>query len=398
MITLPYIEDYIEVMANLRSLPGSKVGFGSLFAPATAQINLARYDVNIVSSMAQQTSNNTGLTDRQGELAIKLVAKYQRQFAGKGVDVAPSVENPQFRNALRVIDRTRSISLTDNKIVLRFPYESALVNAVTSASKVGAGSFKFDRDKKIWELGLTEHNINWSVVFGQEHQFTISEEIQNLMQLILDCEKTDYKIELVAVNNGIDIVNAEDTLRKYINDNLGGLVPDNFIKLVDYAPVLGYTVHRDIQQCVENEFDPIVSGIMFNKESHVQRTDALSTGEEFIASLLKYSEITGRWPICIYEPDTSFKLKDAMLKHIKEEELLDMSKRVAEVDFTGIKCVYFTKLKRAWAHPVPILVSTNAMLYGNEKQAMLHSAQKIVYYTATTLNREAKTIAGEVIN
>jgi hypothetical protein len=218
------------------------------------------------------------------------------------------------------------------------------------------------------------------------------------MQLILDCEKTDYKIELVAVNNGIDIVNAEDTLRKYINDNLGGLVPDNFIKLVDYAPVLGYTVHRDIQQCVENEFNPIVAGIMFNKESHVQRTDALSTGEEFIASLLKYSEITGRWPICIYEPDTTFKLKDDILKHIKEEELLDVSKRVAEVDFTGIKCVYFTKLKRAWAHPVPILVSTNAMLYGNEKQAMLHSAQKIVYYTATTLNREAKTIAGEVIN
>jgi ribosome biogenesis protein Tsr3 len=84
----------------------------------------------------------------------------------------------------------------------------------------------------------------------------------------------------------------------------------------------------------------------------------------------------------------------------KPEEFLDTTdkKSATEVDMSGIKCVYFNKLKRSWQHPIPILVSTNAMLYGGEKQAMLQSAEKVVYYTATTYDKEATTIAGKIDN
>ena len=65
-----------------------------------------------------------------------------------------------------------------------------------------------------------------------------------------------------------------------------------------------------------------------------------------------------------------------------------------EVDIAGAKCIYFNKLKRSWPHPIPIFVSTNAMLYGAEKQAIIQLAGKVVYYTATVYNQEAKEIGG----
>jgi len=38
------------------------------------------------------------------------------------------------------------------------------------------------------------------------------------------------------------------------------------------------------------------------------------------------------------------------------------------------------------------------MLHGSEKQATLQVAEKVVYYTATTYDKEAKTIAGKTNN
>jgi hypothetical protein len=350
--------------------------------------------------MAAHTAAGGSLTDKQSELAVRLVDKYKRQFSARGIDVLPSVQNPQFRHPVRVVDRTKRISMSGDKIIVKFPYDKEMVPAITAAAKESKGKYHFNREDKFWELALTEHNVNWAVGFGNKYGFNIDSRVQEYMQLILDAEATPYRIELVTVNGDVTITNAHYSLYNYIDKELGGLGTHNFVKLIDYAPVLGYTVHKDIYAAIEGEYDPVVVGILFNKESHFMRTDPYSNGQTILEPVVKYAELTGRWPICIYEPDASNKLRTTAQELFKPEEFLDMTikKFSTEVDLTGIKCVYFNKMKRSWHHRIPLLISTNAMLYGGEKQAMLQIAEKVVYYTATTYNKEATTIAGKINN
>lgn len=402
MITFQHIEDYLEVLGGYReiSASGKTPGPINIFGTGTKVISLARYDVNIVTSMATQTSSTGSLTDRQAELAIKLVDKYKRQFASHGVDVLPSVQNPQFRHPVRVIDRSKIVAIAQDKITVKFPYDKVMVPEITAASKESLGKFKFNRDMKFWELALTEHNINWAVSFGTKHGFNIDQAVLDYMDLILDVEQQGYKIELCFDGSKIYISNAAESLVNYVQNQLGGFEPGNLLKLVDYAPVLGYVVQPDVVAAVTKEYDPIVAGLLANKESHVLRMDPNSDGRDLLESAVQYCKLADRWPLCIYEPDTSLRLRKTLETMFEPNEIVDIADRRKnlEVDLAQAKIVYFSKIKRSWHKRIPILVSTNAMLYGGEKQAMLQVAEKVVYYTATTYNKEATQIAGNTDN
>lgn len=400
MITFAFIEDYLEVLAGYRDIsshghsPGLTVNFFS--NNNSGPLNLARYDVNILANMAGTTILGKALTDRQAELAIKLVAKYQKQFASKGVDVTPSVQQPVFRQQTRIVDRTHSVFIRDNFIILKFPYDKSLVQMVSRTAKESKGSFKFDHELKEWRLSITEHNVNW--VSGlTDCNFTISADVSNLMQLILDCEEKDYSIQLVELADTFSITNAEPSLTRYIDANVGGHGHDNLIKLVDVSAMLGYKVSDDICSTLNIKFDPIILGLLLNRVSHFMRHDLNSDGIELLTPLIEYAKLTNRWPIYIYDPTnhlctTAKKLFDAT-------EFYDVTnkKDTSKVDLTGIKCVYFNKVKQVSLFSIPILISTNAMLFGGEKQWLL-TAQKIVYYTATTYNQETTSIASKINN
>lgn len=397
MNTFKHVEDYLEILGNYRELNGQTPGGMTIFGLSTpAPINLARYDVNIVESMASHTINNGSLTDKQSALALKLVEKYRRQFANKGVDVTPIIQNPLFRNPIRIIDRSKTIKLDNKKIIVRFPYEKDLVNEITSAAKEAKGQCHFDRENKFWSLALTEYNLNWAVVFGKKYEFVIGIEITELMDMIMKVEETGYHIQLTVKDQEVQIINAAASLIDYIETHLGGLSVSNLTKLVDYASVLGYSVDPDVLYALRNEYDPITMGIMTNRESHIMRTDPSDSGADVLNHIINYSGLVDRWPIYIYEPDTSFHLRNSAKAIFKKEEILDMThKKITDkVDLTGIKCVYFNKSKKGWQQRIPLLLSTNAMFYGGDKQVMLQLAEKIVFYTATTYNKEATKIVG----
>lgn len=394
-LSFPHVEDYIEIIGGLRDITGKKIPFlGRSLHPT---VSLARYDVNIAGSFASQSDGGTSFTDRQSELAIKLVEKYRKQLYNLGIDVDPILNNVKFRQPIRVVDRTRSLRIVDGHIQMRFPYDKTLVPEVTKASKESRGMFMFDIERKIWMLAMTEYNVNWAITFGQAHQFEIEPEVIRLMDRILECEQTEYKIELtVDQDNRVTITNAEDSLLEYIATHVGELNYSNLIRLVDYSTVLGYTVNTDILEAIRRGFDPNVAGLVLQKESHFKRVEQESKEPELLDSLIKYADLTNRWPVCLYEPDLSDRLLKCAQERFLPNEIVKVSAttRADEVDLTGVKCVYFSKLKRSWPHPVPIFVSTNAMLYGAEKQAIVQLAEKVVYYTATVYNQEAKEIGG----
>jgi hypothetical protein len=398
MITFQYIEDYIEVLAGYRELiPGGKSpGPCNIFADSV--IRLARYDVSFLTSMANNTFMGQALTDRQGELAVKLVDKYKKQFFNQGIDVGPSVQNPKFRFPLRVIDRSKTITLVDKKIRIKFPYNNEMVSEISAASKESRGKFLFNRTEKYWELALTENNVNWAVCFGNKHKFDVDHEVTSLMDMILEVEKKSYSIELFLDENGQPTIsNAADTLTSYINDHLGGLNLNNLLCLIDSSSILGYSVDQKLFDTTTSDLDPIETNILINREIHIVRSDLNSSERDLSESILKYSQKTKRFPIYIYEPDGSENLKSSFMPMFKPEEFLNLSnlKNVDEIDLSSIKCVYFNKIKKEWnkfIEHIPILISTSSMIYGAEKFSIVQKAEKLVFYTATVYGKSMSSM------
>ena len=200
MITYTHVEDYLEYLG------GYEVSLTALITPhSTNRISLARYDVAIVNSMASTTVFGTALTDKQAELAVKLILKYRRQFAKMGIDIAPA-ETPVFRLAPRKMDRTKAVWLDGDYIVVKFPYYNDLIKELQQFREESQGRAWYDRDKKLWNLAITEYNVNWIIPWANGHGFEIDHHVQELFAQILECELLPFEIKLVQDNKGYKIL------------------------------------------------------------------------------------------------------------------------------------------------------------------------------------------------
>ena len=118
MVKFTYVEEYLEIITGQRDIVTKRPNPNLIFN-MTPIINLARYDVKVLESMTTHVVSGGALTEKQGELALKIVLKYQRQLAQKGVDVSP-VENPQWRIPLRKMDYSRALYLHDDILIVKF--------------------------------------------------------------------------------------------------------------------------------------------------------------------------------------------------------------------------------------------------------------------------------------
>ena len=367
-----HIEDYLEILAGYDA--------NSFFSTATT-FSLARYDIAIVHSMASSTFSGIALTDKQGELAIRLVLKYRKQFAARGIDITPA-ETPVWRHPLRTIDRTKSVNLEDGQIIVRFPYDTELIAQVKNYTQSSMGSVKWNKDDKTWMLGLTEGNVNWAVAWGESFGFNISPEVKELYDQIIESEQTLYEIKLITTDSGYAITNAAPSMIEYIETKLGGFGKDNIVALVDNAGVLSYTVSADILEEVKKQYDSALEKIGTKHAVHI------SPDPETLDWIFEYAELTNRYPICIYNPAVA----DLDLARFKEEDIVRFDRngktKTRDYDPYNVKVVYAQKIPTTWDFPVPLLISTFEMMFGGRKMDWAQRADRIIYYTESKLRKE----------
>jgi hypothetical protein len=370
MLTYPPVEDYLEYLA------GYEVGITSLIMQHTTKISLARYDIQIVNSMANATAFGTALTDRQAELAVKLILKYRRQFAKLSIDISP-IENPQFRMAPRKMDRTKNIWIDDDRIVVKFPYDNDMIKELQEFREESQGKVWYDREAKLWYLGLTEYNVNWLVTWAQARAFEIDHQVQELFAQILACEQQPFAIELIRQGDKYAITNAPDSMINYINEHLGGFGLDNITKLLDYSGILGYSRSNEVFMDPRVSVDTAILGMF--QSHHMEPSD------ENLNKIFNYAEETGRYPICIYNPT----LIDIDLSRFAEEDIVRFDRngktKTSDYDPYHVKVVYAQKIPTTWEFPVPLLVSTFEMMFGGRKMEWTQRAERIIYYTETKL-------------
>ena len=380
MKTFATVEDYIEVIAGWRD-PVSGATMGSqnvLWFSFNPIISLARYDVSVLDSMCTAALENKALTTKQGELAVKIITKYNRQLAQKGIDVAP-LETPTWRLPLRVMDYSRRMSIRDDKIMIEFPFKSELIEGLREFRKDSQGHGEWNKDKKRWEFALTEYNLVYLKTWSEQNQFEIDTETYRLAKIIEDVEQTPYAIELDFGDGGLEIKNASEKLKEYINTNCGGFDYENLPRLIDMSDILGYTVSPSIIEAWRREHGDAVNTLTTLREVKVNITKYKV--EDILSSVVKYADLTDRYPIVFFEPDLSSKLFKALADIVGTESIMTHRGR-HRVDTMpeGVKYVYTSVPIKNFN--IPLLVSNAGMMFGGDKSLMTQNTEKAVYLAA----------------
>lgn len=338
--TFSYIEDYIEYIAGLRSANDRALMF---FEKLESPISLARYDVKIIESLALQTSElRRPYTDKQSELAITLIKKYVRQLSGIGIQIPESFTN--FRYGIRQIDRTKKLYIENDKLILKFPYDTKLLTTVRKYTKESHGRSEFNHDTKLWTLSLTEPMLNWTMTLATANQFEIDNEVKELYDEMLAVEQSQYQIQLIQLDDSLKIEHSEQSLNDYIENNLGGFAEENLLRLVDNAPVLGYTVSDDLQAIIKQQYPEFY-------KIFCSRQITLSKQTSSLEQLLNYAKLTYRLPVYVY--DTG----------------------ITQTDTEEVR--YLNKTTSFDINP-KLLISKTAMMIGPKKQNWLAKAEKTI--------------------
>lgn len=366
--TISYIEDYIEILAGYVGIKGKTMSF-----------SLARYDVQIVTNLADQTNRGIGYTDKQALLAHKLVVKYKRQFAKYDIDIGFHEENGHFRLPIRYVDRSKTIKLTDGQVYLRFPYESKMIDEIKDSGKNIPGLMKFDREQKAWIMSITEPRILWLQTIADKYQFEMDPDISKFVDNINETKQLDYQIVLEKTDQGLIIRNGEPSLIDYIEKNLNGLNEDNLVTLVDYSNILGYSVSDEIRSWVESKYNQNQTMLLSLKETHLPIKD-----DDSFRDIVEYAGITNRWPLYVFENiDTN---TGRMLPILKEyftgDELVEVPLKSRTLKLSpNVKCVYLNHWMHSWQTNIPMLVTLTSLMIGPKKQHIVQNSEKIVYCT-----------------
>jgi hypothetical protein len=370
--TLPYIEDYLEVLAGYVTVNGKAL-----------QFSLARYDVQIIQSMSQQTTSGIAFTDRQAILAHKLVVKYKRQFANHAIDIGFHEDNGHYRLPVRMVDRTRSIRIENGVIHIRFPYESAMIDDLRESGKLLHGNLKFDKDSRSWVAAITEPRLLWLQDLATKYQFELDDLALELLNQVRHAQDQPYLIELKSTGDKFEIVNAEPSLIDHVIEHLGGFGLDNATALIDNSSCLGYTVDQKLKQQISDTHNHNQALLLKNREVHIPLGDGTALDD-----IVAYADKTQRWPIYIFETVdvVQTQIKSLLSKYFTQDQLLIVSAKQRKLDTTGYKCVYLTNWQTSWSDRIPLLVTMTALMVGPKKQHIIQQSEKVVYCTENVYN------------
>jgi len=212
-LSLKFLEDWLLFMGGLIDINGQTVKDPWR---RNKPIKLATYDIRFVESVCTSIRNNTGLTDRQVLLAVKVIQKYKRQWTQLGLD--PSYlesEDIPLSLPIREVDRTHSAWIEDKRIYIKFPYDPKVIAKLSTASGEMPGHWVWDATAKHWSLDLLECNIAELVkmkIFNST-EWKIDPKLKELLDIAGSFELYSKVYPLLDLtSNGLEMLNCTDAL------------------------------------------------------------------------------------------------------------------------------------------------------------------------------------------
>jgi hypothetical protein len=236
-------------------------------------------NIKIISDFSSLILQKKGLTEKQRDLAIKIISKYQKELTTEfSYDVKSFLINPVFRDPVRTIILTKKITVDPDvhcRILAKFPYNNNLINQIkTYKANASDGGFNiyWDGSKSSWSFNAIASNFLWLRTWGEENNFSFDESFEELFKnytemannlenyLPIICYKNErffYKntIESIPQPESTDVIEVLMHARRYgihlWDENISAL-------LESYdEPVRTFFYKTDCQMMIPKDENPI---------------------------------------------------------------------------------------------------------------------------------------------
>lgn len=181
-----------------------------LIIDLNSYVNLNQYDGGVVTSFANQIFVARGFTEKQSNLAVKILKKYCAKLElATGKTIAPHLSNPQFRFPVR-----QSASVPNKRIYIddhpqwgkcikaEFPYNEDKVIRIRKNREV-SGMAAWDPESKSWNFSLSETNIRFLRDLTIDDAFVYDDEFTNYLNQIDEIIKNiDQYIPMLVLEDG----------------------------------------------------------------------------------------------------------------------------------------------------------------------------------------------------
>jgi len=143
-----------------------------------------RNDTTIGKSLAERARQGLPWSNKQAQVALRLIVKYSRQLGGNEL-IKSWMTNPKFQNIPTQDKKSapvRKLSSLDKQAVFQFTYDPHIVTAIKSIRGEHKGvKFypRWDGVNKYWLLDVNETSIQQIMQVARDWEFEIEERFES---------------------------------------------------------------------------------------------------------------------------------------------------------------------------------------------------------------------------
>ena len=155
---------------------------------------LNNYDAAVLNSFSEQINKNLAFTEKQANLAVKILKKYKLGLKSIcQTEIESFLTNPTFSKPLRVIENVTRLSITKHPrygitIKCVFPYNETIIRKIRER-KTQEMVPLWDAEEKCWFLPLNEHYLQFVSETFVEGKIEKSEELDDLIKQLLTIQE-----------------------------------------------------------------------------------------------------------------------------------------------------------------------------------------------------------------
>jgi hypothetical protein len=203
----------------------------------TDRFELDPSDGVILNSIAKQVAKGIAMTDRQYHLVKAKLVNYREQFERNDMnDLDLALES--LSQPLRTIDRSQTIVIRDNQMVVRFPFNKKTIAQLDEVSSKYRHFYKHERGSNEHSFNLYEPLINDIVELFKNKKFVIDPQLLEISQEIdsIKNRESDF-VSKITVDG---FVNVDARVEEIAVKEIGPFTRENRIKYWDRSIRYGY--------------------------------------------------------------------------------------------------------------------------------------------------------------
>lgn len=357
--------------------------------------DVSSQDKKILISLHNQLKKHHFLTEKQGNLLVKLYWQYLNIIPGLNDKFKNLIEKPSWSQKFRILNPVRKIYFEEIKksnIIIEFTYDKGIkdkLNTLNSPSDTICKSLSATK----WIMKTTESNIVNLIDKLANDKFDIDQEIQEIYESIKEVIKDNHNyLDILKPQNSKLLQTVLQDVKPYQNQNLllldrrhrfqydFNIVDTNDtlsfqIAKRDYTQIYinsnAYTLEQVITSLQELERFPLL--LIFNKSDVVESNKILNQLSK-IKSILQINSIG-----IYYRQDNNTDINKEFNKHIQDNKF--NSELDAQTEIVGTASTFLPKFfyKTNW-YPKSVISFTNNFK-SNKVFTYCDAVDCIIYYT-----------------